>query len=101
MKIKPLLANGFFDFSDFDMNRLGSEEARVVARGLQQYGMFLADGGNIALTARSDRSTEHSWTELNFDSHSLFGIKPQDFELLELGNPIDLTFDCQRTPLSN
>lgn len=85
--------------ADFDMDRLPTEEAKVVARALQTYGMVLADGGNIALTARSDRFTEHKYADLGFDSHSMFGIEPQDFELLKLGEERELTFDCQRTPL--
>ncbi len=86
--------------ADFDMDRLGTEEAKVLARALQKYGMFLADGGNIALTGRSDRFTEHKYADLGFDSHSMFGIEPQDFELLELGAERELTFECQRSQLS-
>lgn len=84
--------------ADFDMDRLKSEHARTVARALQRYGMFLADGGNVALTARSDRSTSTTWKELGFDSHALVEIEPQDFELLELPEPIPLTFECERNP---
>ena len=36
---------------------LPTEGARVVARAMQKYGMYHADGGNIALTAQSDRHT--------------------------------------------
>lgn len=86
--------------SDFDMDRLGSDHARVVARALQKYGMFLADGGNVALTARSDRFTEHKYVDLGFDSHALVGIEPQDFEMLQLGQQVELSFECRRTPLS-
>ena len=38
--------------------------AQVVARALQRYGMLLADGGNIALTAQSDRFTTAKWAGL-------------------------------------
>lgn len=86
--------------ADFDMDRLPSDSARVVAKALQEYGMFLADGGNVALTGRSDRFTGHTWEEVGFDSHSLTAIEPEDFELLELGTPIDLSFDCNRTPIT-
>lgn len=81
---------------DFDMSRLPNESSRVIARALQKYGMFLADGGNVALTGRSDRSTEHTWEEVEIDSHSLVGIEPQDFEMLALGKEVALTFDCKR-----
>jgi len=41
--------------SSFDMSQL-SPPAQVVARAMQKYGMFLADGGRIALTAQSDQT---------------------------------------------
>ena len=31
---------------------------------MQRYGMLLADGGSIALTAQSDRFTAHKWAGL-------------------------------------
>ena len=49
------------------------------------YGIVLADGGNIALTAESDRFSSHTWAELGVDSR-LFDqavptapVKVQDF----------------------
>jgi serine/threonine-protein kinase len=81
---------------DFDMSRLETDGAKVVARALQTYGMFLADGGNIALTAQADTHTTAKWADL-MDSHALVGIEPEDFELLELeGDAVALTFDCVR-----
>src|SRR5262249_34714970 len=50
--------------SDFAMDRLPNAAARVVARAMQKYGMLLADGGNIALTAQSDRFTRAKWSGL-------------------------------------
>jgi serine/threonine-protein kinase len=41
--------------------------ARVIARAMQRYGMILSDGGNIALTAQSDRFTTHKWSEVGVD----------------------------------
>ena len=38
--------------------------AQVVARAMQKYGMYHADGGNIALTAQSDRHTTAKWSGL-------------------------------------
>jgi len=43
--------------ASFDMSKLPNDAARTVARAMQKYGMALADGGNIALTAQSDRFT--------------------------------------------
>lgn len=83
---------------DFDLNRIADPDARVIAVALQRYGMFLADGGNIPLMARSDRRTTAKWADLLDDgSHALFGIEPQDFEVVALeGSPIPLTYDCVR-----
>lgn len=83
--------------ADFDTSRIADPDALVIVRSLQTYGMVLADGGNIALTAQADTHTTAKWADL-IDSHALVGIEPQDFELLELdGSAIALTFDCVRT----
>ena len=81
---------------DFDLGRLENEHARVIAVAMQTYGLYLADGGNVALQGRADTTTEHTWAELGLDSHALDGIEPQDFELMALGERRDLTFDCLR-----
>ncbi|HEU4385629.1 MAG TPA: hypothetical protein VFR85_19240 [Anaeromyxobacteraceae bacterium] len=73
--------------------------AQVVARALQRYGMILADGGSVALTARDDRFTTLTWSQVGFDSHSLQAITPSDFEVLDFGTPIALTYDCVRNGL--
>ena len=83
--------------SDFPMQRLPNDGARVVARAMQKYGMLLADGGNIALTARSDRSTRAKWAG-QLGSRDLDTIRPSDFEMVDGGKPIGLTLDCARNP---
>jgi serine/threonine-protein kinase len=50
--------------ADYPIDELPSEGAKVVARAMQKYGMYHADGGNIALTARSDRYTTAKWDGL-------------------------------------
>jgi serine/threonine-protein kinase len=35
---------------------------------------------------------------MNIDSHSLFGVRPTDFEVIEAGDPMTVTYDCVRTP---
>ena len=45
--------------ASYDMSQL-TPAAQVVARAMQKYGMFLSDGGNIALTAQSDRTPKQS-----------------------------------------
>jgi hypothetical protein len=84
--------------ADYPLATLPSDGARVVARAMQQYGMFLSDGGNIALTAASDAYTTHTWDEVGIDSHSLFGIAVTDMEVVGLGPTVPLTYDCVRNP---
>jgi len=83
--------------SSFDVASLPTEGARVVARALQRYGMALADGGNIALTGQSDRLTTAKWDGL-LDTRDLDSIQPTDFEVIDTGPNIALTYDCARTP---
>jgi serine/threonine-protein kinase len=80
---------------DFPLDSLPSEGARVVARALQHYGMYHADGGDIALTAQSDRHTTAKWDGL-LDAHDLSVLKVEDFEVIDHGGPIDLTYECMR-----
>ncbi len=81
--------------ASFDMSKL-TPAAQVVARAMQKYGMFLSDGGGIALTAQSDRDTNAKYADVDFDTHSLWPLKVTDFEVLDLGTPIRLTDDCVR-----
>ncbi|MGA3079788.1 MAG: hypothetical protein ABSD44_00230 [Terracidiphilus sp.] len=83
--------------ASFDMSKL-TPAAQVVARAMQKYGMFLSDGGNIALTAQNDADTKAKYADIDFDSHDLQDIKVTDFEVLDLGTPIRLTDDCVRNP---
>jgi len=70
----------------------------VVARALKTYGMFLADGGSVALTAAADTDSAQKWAGL-LGSRDLESIEPRDFELMALGDAIPLTFDCVRNGL--
>jgi serine/threonine-protein kinase len=71
--------------------------ARVVARAMQRFGMLLADGGNVALTAQSDRFTQAKWAGL-LGPLDLNALKPSDFEMVAAGPRIPLTLDCVRNP---
>jgi len=82
----------------FNLAGLPNEGARTVARALQRYGMFLADGGNIALTAQADTYTTAKWDGL-LGSRDLSSILVTDFEMIDGGTRIPLTLDCVRTPL--
>jgi serine/threonine-protein kinase len=64
---------------------------------MQKYGMYHADGGNIALTAQSDRHTTAKWAGL-LGPKDLSALKVEDFEVIDHGSPISLTGDCVRAP---
>ncbi len=81
--------------ADYPLASLPTEGARVVARALQRYGMYHADGGQIALTAQSDRYTTARWDGL-LGPRDLAALRVEDFEVIDHGPPIDLTFDCVR-----
>ena len=81
--------------ASFDVSQLSSA-AQVVARAMQKYGIYLSDGGNIALTAQSDADTQAKYADLDFGPHDLQSLKVTDFEVLDMGSPIKLTDDCVR-----
>jgi hypothetical protein len=81
--------------ASFDMSKL-TPAAQVVARAMQKYGMFLSDGGNIALTAQNDKDTRAKYADLDFGPHDLLDLKVTDFEVVDMGTPIRLTDDCVR-----
>jgi serine/threonine-protein kinase len=81
--------------ADYPIDTLPSEGAKVVARALQQYGMYQADGGEIALTAESDLHTTAKWGGLLGD-RDLEALSVEDFEVVDHGAPIALTGDCMR-----
>jgi serine/threonine-protein kinase len=81
--------------ASFDMSQL-TPAAQVVARAMQKYGMFLSDGGNIALTAQNDADTKAKYADMDFGTRDLADLKVTDFEIVEMGTPIRLTDDCVR-----
>jgi serine/threonine-protein kinase len=81
--------------ADYPIDSLPSEGAKVVARALQKYGMYHADGGQIALTAQSDRHTTAKWAGL-LEATDLAALKVEDFEVIDHGAMITLTGDCTR-----
>jgi hypothetical protein len=81
--------------STYDLSQLPSDAARVVARGLQKYGMILSDGGNLYVSATTDVSSAIS-------TGSLRSIKATDFEMIDGGARINWSdYQCQRTVVSN
>jgi hypothetical protein len=61
----------------------------------QTYGMYHADGGNIALTAQSDRHTAAKWDGL-LGLRDLAALQVEDFDVIDEGPMISLTYDCVR-----
>jgi serine/threonine-protein kinase len=79
--------------------------ARVVLNTFKRYGVVLADGGNVALTAESDLYTTTRWSDLGIDSR-VFDQTPGaaevtvgDFEVVDTGARIGETWDCVRSDL--
>ncbi len=91
----PPMGTRFRLKASFDMSQL-TPAAQVVARAMQKYGMFLSDGGNIALTAQSDADTKAKYSDMDFGTRDLADIKVTDFEIVNMGTPIRLTDDCVR-----
>ena len=81
--------------ADYPLASLPNDGARTVAKAMQTYGMYLADGGNIALTARSDNFTTAKWSGL-LAARDLSALKVSDFDVIDHGPPITLTQDCVR-----
>lgn len=79
--------------------------ARVLLNTFERYGIVLADGGSVALTAESDLYTTTSWADLGVDSR-LFDLTPgatdlaiTHFQVLDTGARIGETWDCVRTEI--
>ncbi len=83
--------------ADYPVSSLPSAGARVVAAAMQKYGILLADGGNIALTAQSDRFTTAKWDSL-LGASDLAALKVQDFDVVDMGSTVPYTGDCVRNP---
>ncbi|MFZ5440916.1 MAG: hypothetical protein ACOZQL_12975 [Myxococcota bacterium] len=83
--------------ASFDESRY-SAGARVILRALKKYGMILSDGGNIALTFADDRLSTAKWSAQGITAQTFNSIRVSDFEVVDLGAEIPLTFDCVRAP---
>jgi hypothetical protein len=80
--------------ADYPIDSLPSEGAKVVARAMQKYGMYHADGGNIALTGQTDRYTTAKWDGL-LDPHDLADLAVEDFAVIDHGGAFPVG-DCER-----
>jgi hypothetical protein len=82
---------------DFDDSSFNPAEKTVIA-ALKKHGMLLSDGGEIALTFANDSTSSAKWADLDVDSQSFSAITPDQFDVVELGEEIPLTYDCVPDP---
>ncbi|HEX6835860.1 MAG TPA: hypothetical protein VF334_04770 [Polyangia bacterium] len=80
--------------ADYPVASLPSAGARVVAQAMQKYGMILSDGGNVALTAASDKFTTHKWSGV-LSANDLSALKVTDFVMVDGGTRVPLA-SCVR-----
>jgi hypothetical protein len=80
---------------DFDESSYNDAE-KVILEALKTHGMLLSDGGDIALTFADDANNTAKWSDLGVDAQSFSGIGVDQFEVVELGEEIPLTYDCVR-----
>lgn len=89
----PLYTSRFRLRSDFPASTY-TPAAQVVIAALKKYGMFLDDGGNIALTFEQSASAY-------LGSHDLQGIQVTDFQVVASPDPaVAWTGVCSRTVLT-
>jgi hypothetical protein len=81
--------------ANYPIDSLPTAGAKVVARAMQKYGMYHADGGNIALTAASDRNTTAKWSGL-LAPRDLQALKVEDFEVVDHGAALPFGYNCVR-----
>jgi serine/threonine-protein kinase len=80
---------------DYDLSKLPSDAARTVARALQKYGMFMADGGNLFVSATVG-------VENVVATSALRSLKATDFQMVDGGSRYTWSdYRCQRTPVTN
>jgi hypothetical protein len=82
---------------DFDESGY-TEPQKVILEALKKHGMLLSDGGDIALTFADDRTSTATWADLGIDAQTFSGIGVDQFEVVELGPEIELTYECTRNP---
>ncbi|HET8898564.1 MAG TPA: hypothetical protein VFN09_07345 [Rhodanobacteraceae bacterium] len=73
--------------------------SQAILRTMQHYGIVLADGGKIALTAADDRFSQAKWDDLDIDSHTFFDsgkpVKVTDFAVIDTGPRIPKRGECR------
>jgi serine/threonine-protein kinase len=85
--------------ADYPLDDL-APAARVVARAMMQHGMYLADGGNLALTFAADTLSAQKWDALGLGPGSFAALRATDFEVVDTGPEAYDTWDCRRSPIA-
>ncbi|MDF2977917.1 MAG: protein kinase family protein [Actinomycetospora sp.] len=67
---------------------------RVVITALQTYGMYLSDGGEIALTFADDSTSTAKWADLGIAPRTFEGLPVDAFEVIDHGPEVPLTYEC-------
>ncbi|MBL9102254.1 MAG: hypothetical protein JNL82_14915 [Myxococcales bacterium] len=86
--------------ADFPLETL-KPAAQVVAKAMQKYGIYMSDGGNIALTAQADVVSCAKWADVDLEPYDLSSLLATDFEVIDHGPTIPVTYDCQRTQITD
>jgi len=84
--------------ADYPIDSLPSAGAKVIARALQRYGMYLVEGGNIPLTVQSDKNSSAKWSGL-LAVNDLAALTVDDFEIMNSGAFIAQA-SCARMPIT-
>ena len=80
---------------DFDDSSF-TEAQKTVLAALKKYGMYLSDGGEIALTFADDKTSTAKWADLGIEPRSFGDLAVEDFEVIDHGPEVDVTYDCVR-----
>lgn len=81
--------------ADFDESSYSASE-KVILKALKTYGMLLSDGGEIPLTFADDRTSTAKWSSLGIKPDSFSAVRVDQFEVVDFGPEISLTYNCVR-----
>jgi serine/threonine protein kinase len=81
--------------ADFDESGY-TDPQKVILKALKTYGMLLSDGGQVPLTFADDRTSIAKWSQLGIDAHTFSAVTADQFEVVDLGPDVALTYDCVR-----
>jgi len=65
-----------------------------VITALQTHGMYLSDGGEIALTFADDSTSTAKWADLGIEPRTFEGLSVDAFEVIDHGPEVPLTYEC-------